>query len=131
MKKSRKRLIDYWFKVAREDLKVVNSLFAKKHYTYSLYFGHLFLEKVLKGYYVKTIDKSVPYTHNLLYLAERCRLSLSKKQKDLLEMVTRFNIEARYPDAKFKFHKLCTKRFAQKYIQEIKGFYKWLLKQIK
>lgn len=130
MTKNRKQLIDYWLKTAREDLKVMESLFEKKHYPYSLYFGHLILEKALKGYYVKTINKSTPFTHNLIYLAEKCRLTLNKKQKELLEIVTRFNVEARYPDVKFKFHKLCTKKFAREYIVGIKEFYIWLIKKI-
>jgi len=130
MNKNRKSLIDYWLKAAQEDLKVMNSLYQSKHYPYSLYFGHLVLEKTLKCYYVKTISKSTPYTHNLLYLAEKCKLRLDTEQKELLETVTRFNIEARYPDVKFKFHNLCTKKFAHKYIQQIQEFYKWLIKQM-
>ena len=130
MMKKRKQLIEYWLKAAHKDLEVMDSLFKQKHYPYSLYFGHLALEKTLKGYYVKTINKSTPYTHNLLYLAEKCKLILNKNQKELLETVTRFNIEARYPDVKFKFHKLCTKKFAHRYILRIKEFYRWLIKQI-
>ena len=130
MAKDRKQLIDYWLKAAQKDLKVMKSLFEKKHYPYSLYFGHLVLEKTLKGYYVKAINKSTPYTHNLKYLAEKCKLTLNNSQKELLEAVTRFNIEARYPDVSFKFHKLCTRKFTKKYILEIKEFYKWLSKLI-
>ncbi|HIE05594.1 MAG TPA: HEPN domain-containing protein [bacterium (Candidatus Stahlbacteria)] len=108
----------------------MDSLFEKRHYPYALYLGHLALEKILKSYYVKKIDKAAPYSHNLLYLAERCKLLLSENHKDLLEVVTRFNIEARYPDVKFRFYRTCTKKFTQKYIVEIKEFYKWLRKQI-
>lgn len=108
----------------------MDSLFKQKHYPYSLYFGHLVLEKVLKGYYVKTINKSTPYTHNLLYIAEKCNLKLSDNQRELLEATTRFNIETRYPDVNFQFHKMCTRKFTERYIKEIKGFYKWLIQQI-
>jgi len=130
MNKNTKQLIDYWLKAAHKDLKVMESLFETKHYAYSLYFGHLVLEKALKGYYVRSVGKTTPYTHNLLYLSEKCQLKLDADQNGLLEVVTRFNIEARYPDIKFKFYKMCTKKFAQKYIRDIKRFYKWLIKQI-
>lgn len=100
MTKTRKQLVDYWLKTARADLNVMISLFKNKHYSYALYFGHLVLEKTLKGYYVKTIDKSAPYTPNLVYLAEKCNLELTDWQTELLETVTQFNIEARYPDIK-------------------------------
>jgi len=130
MDRDRKKLLDYWLITAREDLKVMDSFYEKKHYPYSLYFGHLILEKALKGYYVKTINKSTPFTHNLTYLADKCRLTLNTEQKELLETVTRFNVEVRYPDVGFKFHKLCTRKFTQEHIQEIKEFYNWLIKQI-
>jgi HEPN domain-containing protein len=111
-------------------MKVMDSLFKQKHYPYSLYFGHLVLEKVLKGYYVKTINKSTPYTHNLIHIAEKCRLKLNANQRELLESTTRFNIETRYPDAKFQFHKMCTREFTEKYIRKIREFYKWLIRKI-
>lgn len=130
MTKSRKQLIDYWLLAAKKDLEVMESLFEKKYYPYALYFGHLVLEKSLKGYYAKHISASVPYTHNLSYLAEKCQLKLDNDKITLLETVTRFNIEARYPDVKFKFHKLCTKEFTSKYIRRIKEFYKWLIEEM-
>ena len=76
MEGNKKKLIEYWLKIAREDLKVANSLFERKHYPQVLFFGHLVLEKVLKGYYVKVVNKNTPYTHNLSYLAEKCKLEL-------------------------------------------------------
>jgi len=122
--------MEYWLQAAHKDKKVMDSLFKQKHYPYSLYFGHLVLEKALKCYYVKNVKKSTPYTHNLLYLAEKCRLELSKHQREILEAVTRFNIEARYPDVKFQFHRMCTRAFTCRYVREIKEFYKWLIQQI-
>ena len=49
----------------------------------------------------------------------------------ILETVTDFNLEARYPDEKFSFKRKCTKKFTQKYLNEIEVMKKWLVKQIK
>ena len=41
------------------------------------------------------------------------------------------HIEARYPDQKYNFYKLCTKDFTEEYFYKIKEIYKWLLLQMK
>ncbi len=122
--------IDYWLKCAKEDLKVMGHLFEKGDYHYSLFLGHLLVEKTLKAYYVKINKNHAPYSHSLIYLAEKSGLKLKENQISLLEAVNQFNIEARYPDKKFEFYKLCTKEFASQYISQIKEFYQWLLIQI-
>lgn len=130
MEESKKKLIEYWLKIAKEDLKVANSLFEKKHYPQALFFGHLVLEKVLKAYYVKIVDKNAPYTHNLSYLAEKCNLELDTDQEELLEDVSRFNIDMRYPDRSLKFYKMCNKKYTESYLKKIRRFYRWIIKKI-
>jgi len=129
MEESRTKLVNYWLKTAKEDLKVVDHLFEKEDYSWALFVGHLVLEKVLKGYYVKEVGKQVSYTHSLSYLAHKCSLELSDEQIELLEDVTRFNIEARYPSEKSDFYKLCTRDYTEGYLNRIKEFYLWMLKK--
>jgi hypothetical protein len=64
-------------------------------------------------------------------LAEKASLELSEEKLRLLETVTDFNMEARYPDEKFSFKRKSTKKFTQKYLTEIEVMRKWLVKQIK
>ncbi|HLB24693.1 MAG TPA: HEPN domain-containing protein, partial [Nitrospirota bacterium] len=70
-----------------------------------------------------------PYTHSLSVLAEKIGIDLSKEQLGLLEKATDFNLEARYPDKKLSFYKICDKRFAQPYFERIKEFHGWMLKK--
>ena len=49
----------------------------------------------------------------------------------LLETVTDFNLETRYPDEKFSFKKKCTKKFTKEYLDQIEVMKKWLAKQAK
>ncbi|HIE05584.1 MAG TPA: HEPN domain-containing protein [bacterium (Candidatus Stahlbacteria)] len=72
-----------------------------------------------------------PPTHKLEILASKTNLDLSDEQFKFLKKVNEFNIEARYPDKKFSFYKLCTKEFTEKYFIKIKDFYKWLSEKIK
>ncbi len=127
----KKQSIDYWLNSAAHDLDVAETLFQNEKYDWCLFIGHLVIEKVLKAFCVRDIGKSPPRVHNLLNLAEKTTLNLSEEQKQLLGEITRFNIEARYPDYKQDFYKLCTKEFTEEYFVKIKEMYKWLLSQMK
>lgn len=116
MDEKQKKSVQYWLESSEDDWKVTNHLFEKEDYSYSLFFGHLTIEKILKAIYVNKRGEIPPYTHRLVYLAEKVSLSLSESQLELLETITDFNMEARYPDEKFSFK-----------IKEIK---EWLLQQI-
>jgi HEPN domain-containing protein len=127
----KKEKVKYWLDSAEDDWKVAKHLFEKGDYSYSLFFGHLTIEKSLKAVYVERLTNNPPFTHRLVYLAEKASLELSEEKLRLLETVTDFNMEARYPDEKFSFKRKCTKKFTQKYLTEIEVMRKWLVRQIK
>ena len=104
-------LTAYWLVEAEESLTVAGHLFDKKDYSYSLFFGHLAIEKLLKAIYVKNVDENVPRSHNLPKIAKAARLDVSDEMQDDLIRITAFNIEARYPDYKREFRKKCTAEF--------------------
>ncbi len=116
----------YWLEEAENDLKVAGDLFDKENYSYSLFFGHLAIEKLLKGYYVKQFQKHAPLIHNLERLAESSGLNMTEQQKECLMRISTFNIESRYPDIKRSFRTICTKEFTQKELEEVKEVYQWL-----
>ena len=126
----RKNKIDYWITSSENDWIVAGHLLEKGDFTYSLFFGHLTLEKLLKAYFVAVKGKTPPLTHRLVYLAEKSELDLDDQQMELLEIVTDFNLEARYPDEKFSFYKRCTKEFTVNYLNRIEEMKKWLLQKI-
>ena len=81
-----------------------------------------------------TDPRSSKIPHNSLYSNSNKtfeNLNLSSEKLEFLKKVNEFNIEARYPDKKFSFYKLCTKEFTEKYFTEIKEIYKWLLEKMK
>lgn len=124
-------IINYWVSSSDNDLKVMSSLLKNRHYGWALFMGHLVLEKLLKAMYVKNVDISIPFTHDLTKLSEKAGLLLTEEQKDLLDEVTTFNIKARYPDYKDRFYKKATKKFTADYITKIKDFRRWLKKRVK
>jgi HEPN domain-containing protein len=122
--------IKYWLDSAKDDWKVAKHLFENGDYPYSLFFGHLTIEKILKAIYVDKLNESPPYTHRLVRLAEKISLGLTEEQLELLETITDFNMEARYPDEKFSFKKRCSRNFSKKYLRKIEDLKKWLTKRI-
>ena len=123
--------INYWLNAAAHDLDVAETLFEKNKYDWCLFIAHLVLEKTLKAFYVRDNRKMPPPIHKLDILALKTNLNLSTEKLEFLKKVNEFNIEARYPDKKFSFYKLCTKEFTEKYFTEIKEIYKWLLEKMK
>jgi HEPN domain-containing protein len=124
--------IDYWLKSADHDLSAAESLFQSEKYDWCLFIGHLVLEKTLKAIFVQTNENKVPpKTHNLVKLAEISLLNLTDEQKMFLGEVNDFNLESRYPDYKHEFYNSCTKEYTDKYLIEIKEYYKWFKSQIK
>ena len=122
-------LIKYWLESSDRDYRTMQHLFEKKDYCWSLFIGHLIIEKLLKAYYVKHIDNQPPFIHNLVRLAEKSLLELNENQKDFLVTVTTFNLRARYADYKLDFYRMCTKEFTEKWINEIKEFQEWIKEQ--
>ncbi len=58
-------LMEYWQNSSDEDYNVMNVLYSNKKNSYSLFFGHLVIEKLLKGLYAKN-NKENPYAKNLI-----------------------------------------------------------------
>jgi HEPN domain-containing protein len=130
MKMTKDELVDYWVQLSDDNYKSMINMFNMGEYMWSLFVGHLALEKLLKAYYVKGIEKKVPYIHDLYKLAMECNLELNEDQKDSFQYITLFNIQARYEDYKRDFFKKCTKEFTVKNIKRIEELRKWLKKKM-
>lgn len=124
-------LIKYWLEASEIDYKAMNNLFESKDYVWSLFIGHLVIEKLLKALIVKRDQEVVPKIHNLNKLADVALLKLDEVQQNLLDVITSFNIEARYPDYKNEFYKKCDYKFTSEHINQIKELRLWLLEQVK
>jgi HEPN domain-containing protein len=122
--------IKYWIEISDDNYKSMINMFKSKEYMWSLFVGHLVLEKLLKAYYVKVKDKRIPFSHDLYKLALQCELELTEPQKDSLQYITLFNIQTRYEDYKRDFYKKCTKNFAHENINRIKELRNWIKKKI-
>jgi len=127
----KEELTRYWVDASDVDYRAMNNLYTSKDYVWALFLGHLIIEKLLKGLAVKNGVTSVIKIHDLNKLAKTAKLEIDDPMKDLFDILTSFNIEARYPDYKKEFYEKCTSEFSSDYITKIKELRLWLLEQLK
>jgi len=127
----KKAIVRYWVVTSDRDYKTMKNLFDSSDYHWGLFIGHLVLEKLLKAIYVQNIGINPPRIHDLVRLAEKCNIDVDNKMLDKLEIITRFNLNVRYPDYQQQFYKICTKDFsleARKFIDEVRLWLQSLIK---
>ncbi len=125
-----KKVIEYWIDSSDKDFKTMMNLFDSKDYNWALFIGHLVLEKLLKALYVKKNNKHPVYSHDLLLLAEKAGIKVDEKKADMFDVITSFNLNARYDNYKQNFYKLCTQEFTGIWINNITELRKWIKEKL-
>lgn len=124
------KLIQYWHTVACQSYETMNVLYKNKRYSDALFYGHLTLEKLLKGLATKALKKSPLYTHDLVLLARQSELHFTEQELEFFELVNQFNIRARYDDYKLSFYQKCNKDYTEAQLKKIRKTYNQLLKYV-
>jgi len=124
------KLVEHWVETSDKDFIAMETMFNGKQYSWSLFIGHLVLEKLLKALFVKVNLIEAPKIHNLIVLAEKSNLDLDKNMVQKLSIINTFNIDSRYEDEKKIFFKLCTKEFTQEQVENIKEIRQWLKQKL-
>lgn len=128
---TRDELIKYWVNSSNQNFRTMLHLYRTKDYSWSLFIGHLVIEKLLKANYVKKYYGSPPpFIHDLYKIAVKTKLKLSQQQQDELNTISTFNISARYDDYKYQFYKKCNKEFSTIWINTIKKIRLWLKQEL-
>lgn len=112
------------------DYNTMINLFDSKDYHWSLFIGHIVIERLLKACIVKELRKHSPFTHDLTKLAKLSRLNFSEEYLDWLDTITTFNMNARYDSYKEAFYKKCTFDFTTEWIEKIKKLQLWIKEKL-
>jgi HEPN domain-containing protein len=91
---NKEKLIEYWIAGSDDDYETMIAMYDSKRFSWSLFIGHLMIEKLLKAYFVKVKSDYPPFIHNLLRLAEKAELELTNDIKKQLVSITAFTINA-------------------------------------
>jgi len=105
-------------------------LYNSKDYHWSLFIGHIVVERLLKACVVKKISDHASYTHDLTKLAMLSGLSFSEEHLDWLDTISTFNMTARYDSYKDAFYKKCTIGFTTEWIDKIKILQAWIKEKL-
>lgn len=124
--------VSYWIDIADYDLETAQAMLATERYLYVGFMCHQTIEKLLKAYYVRTINDTLPYTHSLSRLANLSSIyaELSESQKDFLDMLEPLNVEARYPTQKDMILKSLTREKCEVLIGMTKELSEWIKRQL-
>ncbi len=127
----KEELINFWFESAENDLDTMRLLYKNKKNTWSLFIGHLVVEKLLKGLIIRNNSDVlvVPKIHNLILLSQKAKLVVPNKIKEKIQVINTFNISARYDDYKKTFEEKCTDSYTKNQINNIEEVVKWLKEQ--
>ena len=125
------KAINAWIKSSDDNYDEMLDFFKINRNNWSLFIGHLCLEKLLKAYYIKVNHKHSQNLHNLIRIAELSHLELTNEQRNDFAMITTFNISARYDDFKQNFYNNCTSEFTNKWVEKIKAYRLWIKELIK
>ena len=120
------KTVNHWISRSEQDFETMNHLYMSKDYHWSLFIGHLVIERLLKACVVKRTKTHAPFTHDLRRLSKISEIDFNDEQKRILDTITTFNLNARYDDYKQDFYKRCTSEYADKWIENIKTLREWI-----
>ena len=120
--------VAHWLDIADYDLDTAEAMYQTGRRLYVAFMCHQVIEKTLKAYWCGTQPDDPPYTHNHKRLADGSGLyvQMTEEQKDFLNTITNYNIQARYPEDKEDLCKTLTPQVCQEMIDETKQMSQWI-----
>lgn len=109
--------IKIWLDGAIDSMDTAQQLLNSRKFNHSLFFLHLAVEKILKAVFIHKKDTAPPYTHDLVVLAEKSGIKLTKDQKSQLAEISEFNVSARYEEYKYKIYKKATEEYTKEWFK--------------
>lgn len=123
--------IAYWLKSASKDLETMNYLFKGRRYVHTLFFGHLYIEKISKALWVKSNKENYPpKIHNILSILKQAETTLDEVQLLFLLKLNQYQIEGRYPEDIEKLYKITNRPLVNEYLKSIKTIAQCLLNKL-
>jgi len=89
---------EQWAELARYDLDTARAMLANERYLYVVFCCQQAVEKMLKAVIAERTGQCPPRLHSLLRLAELAGVALNPDQTALMEDLSRYYIQSRYPE---------------------------------
>lgn len=125
-----KSLAKGWMEQAVYDLKTAEAMLKTGRYLYVAFMCQQAVEKILKGIICERTDKTPPYLHRLEALLRIANISVSQEKIAFLNLLTRYYINARYPEHKQKLAKGLNRKTAFALLKQTKEHFQCLKKEL-
>ena len=122
--------VQHWLRFAESDLAPPEALHHAGQELNALFHLQQAVEKTLKALLLKKSGTQPPRVHGLRGLSERCALRLTEKQALLIEHLSQYYVESRYPGDWDDDPSEATPNEVERLIPEAKEFIEWLRSQI-
>ncbi len=119
-------VFNHWIAISDKDSVTMQNLFESKDYHWSLFMGHLVIERLVKAAIVKKTLEHAPHYHDLRRLAKLSDMRFSPEHMSWLDTITTFNLNTRYDSYKQSFYKKCTLDYTADWIEKIKEIREWI-----
>ncbi|MCF8297267.1 MAG: HEPN domain-containing protein [Saprospiraceae bacterium] len=120
------KIFRHWIDSSDKDYSTMIHMYESKDYNWSLFIGHIVIEKLIKASVVIAKNDHPPFTHDLTKLASYSNLNFSEEQLDWLDTITAFNLNARYDSYKQAFYRKCTPEYTKEWIDKILKLRSWI-----
>ena len=126
------RIIKNWISLAEYDLVSAKVLFEGKRFLTMAFSCQQAIEKILKAIYVKEINETPPYIHNLKKLLSLLSFynSADPEKIKIIEDLNSYYLETRYTEEIDELNALLTEDSAKELIKKTEVLYKWLKNKI-
>lgn len=126
-----KPIVKKWVDISDYDFKTARAMFKSSRYLYVAFMCQQAVEKIIKALIVLNEEEYPPKIHKLETLAIRANIheDLDDAQKDLLNELSFYYLNNRYPDFKVELNRLINKKKAQELLKKTENFLKWMKRQ--
>ena len=124
------KIFNHWISTSDKDFETMIHLYKSKDYHWSLFIGHIVIERLLNACVVKKTSNHAPFIHDLTKLAKISDLPFSEEHLDWLDTISTFNMNARYDSYKEAFYRKCTLEFTTEWIDNLKILQSWIKEKL-
>lgn len=120
-----------WLDAARYDLVTARALQKSRRHVYVLFLCQQSLEKLLKALVTAQTKEFPPRIHNLIRLGELTTLQFSQKERELLERLSLYYLQRRYPPDVQALAKTVNAAMAATHLEQTEALWKRLRRQLR
>ncbi len=119
-----------WVDASRYDLETARALLGARRYLYVLFMCQQSMEKLLKAHMMARTVEFPPRIHSLVRLAELAGINLEEREKGLLERLSLYYIQSRYPPDIQNLTRKVNRSLALEHLAQTESLWKRLRRQL-